>query len=463
MKIRTSFFFFLWVWGACASVEAQRSYALLVGINQYRHHNADPEDRVTHLMQAVSDVRKMQAFLPRIGFPAKDTVVLLDEGATKEAVQRALRELAKKADRKDRVLFYFSGHGYQISEVESSFVLHDTTRRDNASHLTGTEFQAWAKTLRTQKALFLFDCCHAGGLISGARGSCPSRALARYIPNREMESRMLKSSPKERIQARQTMLSRALRVRMRSSAYLAWSAARYDQVACESGTDQGGVFTTLFLRAAAEILDSKAAATFFDLNKKLSALFNQHPYSLYKAVQSPRLAGDPHKPLFFLQASTKPPKEQASNQGCHPQSKLCLRLWVALHRSQKRGGFRIEGAASKTSPKETRFAIGQRIRFSFRVNQASRISLFIRPSDGKTRTALKDFIAKAGQVYDFPPNVRQFLEVSGPPGPIQITAEAWPIKGARGDLLLKSEDDEMQTPAVRRPARTSLLIRAIQP
>lgn len=434
------------------SEEGGQGYAVLVGINQYRASTADPLDRVTNLEQTVNDVRKIQAFLPKVGFSPERIKVLVDEEATKEAVLGTLRWMSEAAGRSDRVLFYFSGHGYPISASESSLVMHDTYRRANATHLTGTEFRAWAATLKTQKALFLFDACHSGGLFpKGARGTeCPSRggrdkgARVRYLPNPELKQELAKQRARGGSKA-------AFRIEpiIRKSIHLSWSASQSHQYACESGIEQGGIFTHLLLRGAESLL-TKPQATFLDLSNAILGQLNAAPYKVYRDVQTPRLIGDSSRAIFFRvrpSASTPPPTPTV--EGCRPQSTHCIRLWAA---------------ASKDPAKKPllRLTIGSRVKLYFQVTQRSIVRLFLQPTDAKTRTILDNFKAEPGIVYAYPLAARRSFSVVGPPGLILLSASAR-TPGFRGDLIESDEPDEPQRPPKFRPARAELRLMAVSP
>jgi hypothetical protein len=445
------------VWIGCGSAwatEKSESYAVLVGINRYKASTADVLDRVTNLEQTGYDVQRVRNFLPKIGFSPTNIRVLLDEQATKEGVLAALKWLTEKAKRTDRVLFYFSGHGYQISESEASLVLHDTYRRATHTHLTGTEFQAWAATLGTRKALFLFDSCHAGGLYpKGMRGEmCPSRggkksgARARYLPNLELEA----TFRSRRARGDNQKALRAIRPMLRRSIHLSWSAAQYHQYACESDTDQGGIFTLLWLRGA-EALLANTQATFADLIQAYKQQIKQAPYDVYRSVQTPRFLGNPAQPLFFRQHNTSSGSKPSSGSGkaCQATNGICVTLW----------------AVSSKPPHTTlgtNQPIGSRIKLRFRVDKASNIRFFIQHTDGKTYTVLFDFHAKPNQTYTLPQKSTKSYRVIGPPGKFLVWVEAWP-RGMRGGLLEEEDRDESTLPPQQKPTRVSLQLMAVQP
>ena len=76
------------------------SYALVVGIDNYRHW--------PHLEYAVKDAREVAALLKFRGFQLQ---LLIDEKATRSNILRKLETIKKSADVNSRVVIYFAGHG----------------------------------------------------------------------------------------------------------------------------------------------------------------------------------------------------------------------------------------------------------------------------------------------------------------------------------------------------------------
>ena len=76
------------------------SYALVVGIDNYRHW--------PHLEYAVKDAREVAVLLKSRGFQLQ---TLIDENATRSNILQALDTIKKSADVNSRVVIYFAGHG----------------------------------------------------------------------------------------------------------------------------------------------------------------------------------------------------------------------------------------------------------------------------------------------------------------------------------------------------------------
>ena len=95
-------------------VAHQNKHALLVGINKYP--NFPPERQ---LRGCLNDVALLRATLrDRFGFAETSMMVLTNEQATRAAILAAMKKLADDTGPDDVVLFYYSGHGSQMSDRE---------------------------------------------------------------------------------------------------------------------------------------------------------------------------------------------------------------------------------------------------------------------------------------------------------------------------------------------------------
>ena len=87
-----------------------KSWALVIGIDRYRH--------VSPLAHAGSDAEGVgQVLRRRLGFPDANITLLLDEGATREAILSAYMKYAGSPEvaPDDRILVFFAGHGHTVS------------------------------------------------------------------------------------------------------------------------------------------------------------------------------------------------------------------------------------------------------------------------------------------------------------------------------------------------------------
>lgn len=135
----------------------REKYALLVGI----HHYHD-KDRIHGVAQAEEDVSELRDALLDLGYHEDNIVVLLNDQATKTAIEHHLEVFRiDRLQAGDNFLFFFAGHGFS-KDGANYIACCDTFYRD----LTGTsiELDEVVKDLRssicTRIQIFL-DCCNS--------------------------------------------------------------------------------------------------------------------------------------------------------------------------------------------------------------------------------------------------------------------------------------------------------------
>src|SRR5215813_8483818 len=83
----------------------QQSWAVVIGIDTYQHH------QIPALRYAVNDATSVAEALERMGFPRDHIVRLLNQQATKAALDEALYERLRGVGPHDRLFVFFAGHG----------------------------------------------------------------------------------------------------------------------------------------------------------------------------------------------------------------------------------------------------------------------------------------------------------------------------------------------------------------
>lgn len=156
--------------------------ALLIGINAY--------PRITPLSGCVNDVMLMKEILAgRFGFAEEHMNVLLDGAATRNDILRAFDRLVAETEPDDIVVFYFAGHGSQMTDFEgdessgydSTIMPYDTEGWSGINRdITDDEIHVRLGSLgeRTQFITLIFDCCHSGSITRDADGP-RARAMPR--------------------------------------------------------------------------------------------------------------------------------------------------------------------------------------------------------------------------------------------------------------------------------------------
>lgn len=155
--------------------------AVVVGINSY-------SDRMK-LHACVNDAKAMAELLGELGYE----VVELTDGSpikpTKENILNVAIAKIKSSRSKEKVIFYFSGHG-ETDESGTFYMVPQDSRRDPSSYISEYDLEMYLKDIKN--LAIIIDACHSGGmkdlvsegqiLITSSKNEEPSNELW----NREM-------------------------------------------------------------------------------------------------------------------------------------------------------------------------------------------------------------------------------------------------------------------------------------
>ena len=141
------------------------NWALLVAVNDYRSISPD-------LRYCESDaIRMKNALMKYADFEAENIKMLLGAQATKKNVKQTFKTwLIDNVKPGDKALFYFSGHGVQMSnpkaiEEEDKYdellCVYDSTRHAY-TFIRDNELGSWMDSINTAQKIALFDSCHSG-------------------------------------------------------------------------------------------------------------------------------------------------------------------------------------------------------------------------------------------------------------------------------------------------------------
>jgi len=154
-------------------------YGLIIGINY------DTNPSINNLFFCEADATSIQSSLldEKIGnWKTEELNVLLGEEATKDAILNGLsglRDIINKADEKDLILVYFSGHGASIPDVDGDEadgydevlvpVDAQTDMFENiiaSTIISDDDLGNMFSSCKTEKGIFIIDACHSGGVIN---------------------------------------------------------------------------------------------------------------------------------------------------------------------------------------------------------------------------------------------------------------------------------------------------------
>ncbi|HEV2853369.1 MAG TPA: caspase family protein [Thermoanaerobaculia bacterium] len=158
--------------------EDRAKWALLIGINSYPKFF--PRGQLTGCINDVEVMR--QALAESFKFPEDHIEVLTDAQATREGILSAMKALVERVGKDDIVVFHYSGHGSQMTDVEGdepdgldeTIVPHDSGRAPHENRdIKDDEIYLWVKELteKTSAVTLIFDCCHSGTIVRDDFGS----------------------------------------------------------------------------------------------------------------------------------------------------------------------------------------------------------------------------------------------------------------------------------------------------
>lgn len=135
-----------------------RLVALLVGITEY---DALQWERLPY---CASDAVRVGEALESTGMLAPESVILVDGGATRDALVRAFERAAEVVGPNDVFFFFFSGHGGQLPSddpmerdgLDETLVMHDGQIRDD-------EFGDLLLNVDSRLSIVVLDACYSGG------------------------------------------------------------------------------------------------------------------------------------------------------------------------------------------------------------------------------------------------------------------------------------------------------------
>lgn len=154
------------------------SWAVVIGVNTYLHPQVPP------LRYAVQDANSVIAALAQLGFPPERVFLLLNEQATKRAIEDVLYERLRAADKDDRLLVFFAGHGITVplprGATEGFLLSYDADpERLFTTAISMADVKRMGSRIAAKHILFVVDACYSG--FSVTRAVAPPRSDARYL------------------------------------------------------------------------------------------------------------------------------------------------------------------------------------------------------------------------------------------------------------------------------------------
>lgn len=129
-------------------VDAQRTYALLAGVSNYNN------SQINNLGNTTKDVKEMQTVFKKQGAVV---TMLTSMYANSDNIMKKLDVIVKLATPKDKIIFFFSGHGSTGGMVTSDPAL-----------LSYKTLLTKLSSARTNNIFCFVDACHSGSITDDA-------------------------------------------------------------------------------------------------------------------------------------------------------------------------------------------------------------------------------------------------------------------------------------------------------
>jgi hypothetical protein len=156
-----------------------QSWAVVVGVDRFKHRT------VSRLNYAANDARSVAKALVPLGFPEKNITMLLDEQATRGAIERVLSSVIRRAaGPNDRLVIFFATHGLTLSLPgggEEGYLLpHDGDPEDlPLTALAMQQLKQIGQRIPAKHILIAVDACYGG--FSLLRAQAPAVTDRRYL------------------------------------------------------------------------------------------------------------------------------------------------------------------------------------------------------------------------------------------------------------------------------------------
>lgn len=149
------------------TVQQGKNYLVLIACNNYTSW--------VPLANAVNDAKNFRDVLLEYYHYKKENVYeLYNEQVNKAEINKLVRELATKVGEEDKILIYYSGHGYYDEFTEEGYwvpVNAAMTQDDMSQYLPNGTILKYIKALKTKHTLLISDACFSGSMFaSTSRG-----------------------------------------------------------------------------------------------------------------------------------------------------------------------------------------------------------------------------------------------------------------------------------------------------
>jgi hypothetical protein len=137
-------------------------HALVIAVANYAQVNPLPPS----VLNDAQDIVATLTSAAHCGYAAQNVKLLLDTQATLDAILQELDALAARAQPRDTVLIFFSGHGARVGDESALVPVDCDIQRVAQTTLSEQELSAALARIKAERLVVLIDACHAGAAVS---------------------------------------------------------------------------------------------------------------------------------------------------------------------------------------------------------------------------------------------------------------------------------------------------------
>ncbi len=282
---------------------APTKWAFIVGISDYIHFS---DETGGDLPGAERDARVMRDVLvQKWGFPRENVKMLLNQDATRRAIEEGLTEwLPARARPGDQITVFFAGHGSQMWDqdgdeedgLDETIAPADVRSETTEFDISDDEFGDWLTALPTDNVVVYLDNCNSG---TGTREVTPfsrTRELARDLSEIERPEGVARRAVGEGED--ETGFDPGAGTVLELAAAQPHQAAVDAYFPAEEGGEafHGGAFTTFLVR---ELWRAPSSATYQEVFQRVRDALERHRFE-----QDPYLSEEVEMksaPLFHVE------------------------------------------------------------------------------------------------------------------------------------------------------------------
>ncbi len=134
-----------------------KNYFLGIGINTYTHFSG-----LSNARKDIEDV--YQELAQNYDFDAAYAEILSDEAATRNTILKKIKELRNKVTPEDKVLIYYSGHGFTEDEL-GYWIPVDAAKNEIGDYISNSEVRELIKVIHAKHILLISDSCFSASLL----------------------------------------------------------------------------------------------------------------------------------------------------------------------------------------------------------------------------------------------------------------------------------------------------------